>query len=177
MKVSCLQENLAEGLATVGRVVPAKSTLPVLSNVLLAAETDQLRLAATNLELAISTSIPARVHEEGTITLPARLLADYVGLLDKGAQVELALNRKANRMHLSCGRYEANIAGLDAEDFPAIPSVSGGASFSLPAAVLKDAVEQVVFAAAQDDSRPVLAGVLFRLQGDKLVMAAADGFR
>ena len=177
MKLSCLQENLAEGLATVGRVVPSKSTLPVLSNVLLATEPGQLRLAATNLEMAISTRVAARVVDEGTITLPARLLADYVGLLDKGSQVDLALNAKSRRMHLSCGRYEANVAGLDAEDFPAIPSVSGGAVFSLPAPLLKEAIEQVVFAAAQDETRPVLAGVYFRLQGNRLTLAAADGFR
>src|SRR5438477_6993387 len=177
MKLSCLQENLADGLATVGRVVPAKSTLPALSNVLLAAEKGSLRLAATNLEMAISTRVAAKVDDEGTVTLPARLLADYVGLLDKGSQIDLALNRKNLKMHLSCGRYEANVAGLDADDFPAIPTVSGGASVTLPAAALCEAIEQVVFAAAQDDSRPVLAGTLFRLQGGHLTLAAADGFR
>ncbi len=177
MKVSCLQENLAEGLAAVGRVVPAKSTLPVLSNVLLIAESGQLRLSATNLEMAVSTRVAARILEEGTITLPARLLSEYVGLLDKGSQVDMALNQKNRKVHLSCGRYEANIAGLDAEDFPAIPTVSGGAAFSLPGSLLKEVIEQVAFAAAQDDTRPVLAGVLFRLQGNRLTLAAADGFR
>src|SRR5437899_7598184 len=89
MNLTCLQENLAEGLATVGRVVPTKSTLPALSNVLLAAEKGSLRLAATNLEMAISTRVAAKVTEEGTVTLPSRLLADYVGLLDKGSQIDL----------------------------------------------------------------------------------------
>ena len=177
MKLECLQENLAEGLAVVGRVVPTKSTLPVLSNVLLAARDGELQLAATNLELAVAHRVPASVSREGEITLPARLLSDYVALLDHGQKVALELNEKTHKVHLACGRYEANIAGIDAEDFPAIPSVSGGTTFSMPAAALKEAIDQVVFAAAPDDTRPVLAGVLMRLAAGSLTLAAADGFR
>jgi DNA polymerase-3 subunit beta len=177
MKLECLQENLAEGLAVVGRVVPTKSTLPVLSNVLVAAREAELQLAATNLELAVAHRVPASVSHPGEITLPARLLADYVALLDHGQKVALDLNEKTHKVHLACGRYEANIAGIDAEDFPPIPSVSGGASFRLSAAALKEAINQVVFAAAPDDTRPVLAGVLMRLGAGSLTLAAADGFR
>jgi DNA polymerase-3 subunit beta len=121
--------------------------------------------------------VPAGILKDGAITLPARLLADYVALLDHGQNVTLELNPKTHKVHLACGRYEANIAGIDAEDFPPIPAVSGGASFSLPAATLKEAINQVVFAAAPDDTRPVLAGVLVRLGGGSLTLAAADGFR
>lgn len=177
MKLECLQENLAEGLAVVGRVVPTKSTLPVLSNVLLAARDGELQLAATNLELAVAHRVPASVDREGEITLPARLLSDYVALLDHGQKVALELNSKTHKVHLACGRYEANVAGIDAEDFPDIPSVSGGSTFSMPAAGLKEAISQVVFAAAPDDSRPVLAGVLMRVGAGSLTLAAADGFR
>jgi DNA polymerase III subunit beta len=177
MKLECLQENLAEGLAVVGRVVPTKSTLPVLSNVLLATREGELRLAATNLELAVAHRVPASVGRAGEITLPARLLADYVALLDHGQKVALDLNEKTHKVHLACGRYEANIAGIDAGDFPPIPSVSGGATFNMPAAGLKEAINQVVFAAAPDDTRPVLAGVLLRLGAGSLTLAAADGFR
>ena len=177
MKLECLQENLAEGLAVVGRVVPTKSTLPVLSNVLVAAREAELQLAATNLELAVAHRVPASVSHPGEITLPARLLADYVALLDHGQKVALDLNEKSHKVHLACGRYEANIAGIDAEDFPPIPSVSGGASFQIAAAALKEAINQVVFAAAPDDTRPVLAGVLMRLGSGSLTLAAADGFR
>jgi DNA polymerase III subunit beta len=177
MKLECLQENLAEGLAVVGRVVPTKSTLPVLSNVLLAAREGELQLAATNLELAVAHRVPSSVGQSGEITLPARLLADYVALLDHGQKVALDLNEKTHKVHLACGRYEANIAGIDAEDFPPIPSVSGGASFRLSASTLKEAINQVVFAAAPDDTRPVLAGVLMRLGSGSLTLAAADGFR
>jgi DNA polymerase-3 subunit beta len=118
------------------------------------------------------------VAQDGQITLPARLLADYVALLDHGGKVALDLNPKTHKVHLACGRYEANIAGIDAEDFPPIPAVDeGGARFSMVAGALKEAISQVVFAAAPDDSRPVLAGVLMRLSGGQLTLAAADGFR
>jgi DNA polymerase-3 subunit beta len=175
MKLTCLPEKLNEGLAAVGRVVAARSTLPVLGNVLLATEGGQLKLAATNLELTIVCWVGAKVEEEGSITLPARLLQDYVGLLTAGEQLQVAL--QGTRAHLSCGRFDANISGIDAEEFPAIPSVGGGTSFKLTAPRLKEAIQQVVFAAAPDDSRPVLAGVLMQVAGGKLTMAAADGFR
>ena len=175
MKLTCLPEKLAEGLATVGRVVSTRSTLPVLSNVLLQTDEGQLKLSATNLELAVSCWVGARVESEGAITLPSRLLIDYVALL--GAGEPLSLELKGKKAHLTCGRFEANISGIDADDFPPIPTVSGGASLPMRASVLKEAIEQVVFAAAQDDSRPVLAGVLMTVKEGKLTLAAADGFR
>jgi DNA polymerase-3 subunit beta len=177
MKLECLQENLAEGLGVVGRVVPTKSTLPVLSNVLLSTRDGELQLTANNLELSVAHRVSAAIGREGEITLPARLLSDYVALLDHGQKVELELNQKTHKVHLACGRYEANIAGIDAEDFPPVPSVSGGQSFSIPAATLKEAINGVVFAAAPDDTRPVLAGALLKMGGGSLTLAAADGFR
>src|SRR5919198_1718230 len=177
MKLECMQENLAEGLTVVGRVVPAKSTLPVLSNVLLSTHDTELQLTANNLDLSVAHRVSATIGRQGAITLPARLLADYVTLLDHGQKVELDLNSKTHKVHLACGRYEANIAGIDAEDFPPIPTVSGGATLTMAASVLKEAISQVVFAAAPDDTRPVLAGVLVRMAAGSLTLAAADGFR
>ncbi len=177
MKLECLQQNLAEGLAVVGRVVPTKSTLPVLSNVLLSVQNGELLLAATDLEKGVAHRVPATVEREGQITLPSRLLSDYVALLDHGQTIALELNERTHKVHLKCGRYEANVAGIDAEDFPPLPTVSGGASLEMAAATLKQAIGEVVFAAAPDDTRPVLAGVLMRVAGDQLTLAAADGFR
>lgn len=180
MKLSCAQEALADALGTVGRVVPGKTTLPVLSNVLLEADaTGALRLSATNLELTVSRRIRGIVQSEGRTTVPARLLADYVALLDRGKQVSVQLNPSGSKLHLACERFEANIATLPAEDFPPPPtvSVSGASQFEIDGAALKTAIEQVVFAAAADDNRPVLAGVLVGLDGGQLQLAAADGFR
>src|SRR5579859_4299408 len=153
MKLECKQEDLAEGLAVVGRVVPSKSTLPILSNVLLSTRDGELQLTANNLELSVAHRVPAAIAREGEITLPSRLLSDYVALLDHGQKVELDLNPKTHKVHLACGRYEANVAGIDAEDFPPIPAVSGGESFSIPAGLLQQAISEVVFAAAADGFR------------------------
>jgi DNA polymerase-3 subunit beta len=173
-----LQENLAEGLSVVGRVVPTKSTLPVLSNVLLSTRDGELQLTANNLELSVAHRVPTMgIADEGEITLPSRLLADYVALLDHGQKVALELNPKTHKVHLACGRYEANIAGIDAEDFPPVPQVSGGPSFTIPSPMLKETIGGVVFAAAPDDTRPVLAGALLKMGGAELTLAAADGFR
>jgi DNA polymerase-3 subunit beta len=178
MKLECLQENLAEGLSVVGRVVPTKSTLPVLSNVLLSTRDGELQLTANNLELSVAHRVPTMgIADEGEITLPARLLSDYVALLDHGQKVELELNPKTHKVHLVCGRYEANIAGIDAEDFPPVPQVSGGPSFTIPSPTFKETIGGVVFAAAPDDTRPVLAGALLKMGGSVLTLAAADGFR
>jgi DNA polymerase-3 subunit beta len=176
VKLSCLKSNLLEGLNVVGRVVPSKTTLPVLSNLLLATERGQLKLAATNLELAVSYWVGAHVEDEGAVTLPARLLADFVSSLPDD-RIDMALTARGHTMHLTCGRFAANVKGIDAEDFPRIPAVADATTYSLPATLLRECIQSVVFAAAPDDSRPVLAGVLFTLQDDKLTLAAADGFR
>ena len=176
MKLSCLKSNLLEGLNVVGRVVPSKSTLPVLGNLLLATDHSQLKLAATNLELAVTYWVGAHVDDEGAVTLPARLLTDFVSSLPDD-RIDMALTARGHTMHLTCGRFSANIKGIDAEEFPRIPSVAGATTYALPTALLRECIQSVVFAAAPDDSRPVLAGVLFTLKDGQLTLAAADGFR
>lgn len=176
MKLSCLQENLDRGLNIVSRAVPAKSTLPALSNVLLSSDQGRLKLAATNLEVAISCWIGAKIEEEGSITVPATLLAEFVRSLPND-KIDLSLNSRTRTVNLRCARFEANIKGLDAEEFPSLPSIGEGMRISLDAKLLHDAIAQVVFAAASDDSRPVLTGVLVTLSGDKMTLVAADGFR
>jgi len=178
VKLQCAQEALAGALATVGRVVPGKSTLPVLTNLLLEADpADGLRLIATNLDLTVSHRVRASVSTAGRTTVPARLLADYVALLDRGKQVSLSLTSSGHKLHLACDRYEANISTLPADDFPTTPTVNSTIRIEVDGAVFRTAIEQVVFAAAPDDTRPVLAGALLRLDTGLLTLAAADGFR
>lgn len=176
MKLVCAQRALAEGLAVVERAVPSKSPLPVLSNILLVTDEGRLKLVANNLEMAISAWVAAEVAEEGAVTLPARLLSDFVSTL-VGGDVQMALKPGTKTMQLKCNRYEANINGIDAEDFPAVPSVGDGPRSRVPAKTLRSAINQVAFAAATDETRPVLSGVLVTIDGDQLTMAAADGFR
>jgi len=176
MKVSCLQENLAKGLAIVGRAVATKSTLPVLANILLATDQGRLKLAATNLELGITCWIGAKVEEEGATTVPARLLGEFVNSLPND-KIDLALTVRTQTLHLACQRYAANIKGIDAEEFPLIPTVADTPTVALEPDLLREMISQVAFAAAADDSRPVLAGVLMSFRDNSLTLAAADGFR
>lgn len=179
MQASCLQENLSRGLAIVGRAVAARPILPVLSHILLSTDQSQIKLAGTNLELFIVCWIGAKVEEEGATTVPARLLSDLVGSLP---QERIDLGLVDQTLHLHCTRNDADIRGIDAQEFPLIPSVEesseGGApEISLDPDLLKQMIAQVVFAAATDESRPILTGVLARFEQDTLILAAADGFR
>jgi DNA polymerase-3 subunit beta len=177
VKISCLQENLAKGLSIVGRAVASRSTLPVLSNVMLATDSGRLKLSATNLELGINCWVGAKVTEEGATTVPARLLTDFVNSLPP-EQIDLELAVRTQTLNARCARFEANIKGIDAQEFPIIPTADDGEhAIRLEPEALRQIIEQVVFAAATDESRPILTGVLARFEGDRLTMAAADGFR
>src|SRR5512136_1262257 len=174
MRLSCLQENLSKCLGIVGRAVATRTTLPVTNNVLLATEDSRLRLSATNLEIAISCWLGSMVEEEGAITVPARLLSEFVNSLPS-EKIDLALGD--HTLELKCARFEARISGIDAEDFPPIPKISGGMTYQIEPDALRLAINQVVFATASEDTRPVLTGVCAEFEEDTLTLAAADGFR
>ena len=184
MKLSCLQENLARGLSTVGRAVASRSTLPITQNVLLKTEQGMLMLSATNLDLAITTWIGAMIEEEGAITVPHRLIADLVSALPSD-RVDLDLRGPdddddapgGSVLHLKCGRSMTHINGAAAADFPPVPRVDTGLSANIEPSVLRRAIGMVAFSAASDESRPVLTGVQVKLHETSLEMAAADGFR
>jgi len=176
MKLSCLQENLNKGLNTVGRAVAARSTLPITQNILLSAEQSRLKLAATNLEMATTCWVGAKVEEEGTITVPARLLIDFVNSLPNDL-IEVNLPAASRVVELKCGHYQARIHGVDAADFPPIPQVVDGTAVTIEAAGLSTGIAHVAFAAATEESRPVLTGINTEFDGDQLNLVAADGFR
>lgn len=179
MKISCLQENLARGLSIVGRAVATRSTLPVLANILLESDEGRLRLAATNLEVGVNCWIGARVEVEGSTTVPARLLTEFVNSLPSG-HIDMELSERTQTLNLKCARYEANIKGIDASEFPDVPTaenIGGQNNLYLEADAFRQMIEQVVFAAATDESRPILTGVLAKFHQGGLTLAAADGFR
>jgi len=176
MKLSCLQENLNRGLSMVSRAVAARTTLPITNNVLLTVDQSRLKLVATNLEMAISCWIGAKVEEEGAITVPARLLTEFVSSLPSD-KVDISLSPRTKTLGLKCARFEARISGVDAKDFPPIPGVEDGITTRVEVDALRQGISQVVFAAASEDSRPVLTGVDAKFEGDLLTLAAADGFR
>jgi DNA polymerase-3 subunit beta len=176
MKVSCMQENLAKGLSIVSRAVAARSTLPVLSNILLSTDQARLKLSATNLEVGINCWIGAKVEQEGATTVPARLLAEFVNSLPQ-ERVDLELITRTQTLNLKCGRFEANIKGIDAQEFPLILIPEENDRVHIKPDLLRQMIDQVAFAAATDESRPVLTGVLADLASDRLTFAAADGYR
>ncbi len=176
MKLSCLQENLNRGLNAVGRAVAARSTLPITQNILLSAEQSRLKLAATNLEMATTCWVGAKVKKEGSITVPARLLIDFVNSLPNDL-VEINLPAASRILELKCGRFQAHINGIDAADFPPIPQISDGVTTTIEAASLREGIAHVAFAAATEESRPVLTGINAEFDGDQLNLVAADGFR
>ncbi len=182
MKVSCQQEQLGKGLSVVGRAVSTKTTLPVLNNILIATDTTEdggrLRLAATNLEISITVWIPAQILEEGEITVPARLLTDFVSNLGSENSVVLALDEQTLKLNIRSGRSEANVSGIAAEDFPSLPNITNPANYTvIESSVLKETVGMVAFAASTDETRPVLTGLFANFSEDKVTMAAADSFR
>ena len=176
MRLSCLQENLTRGLSVVGRAVATRTTLPITQNVLLSTDQSRLKLAATNLEIAISTWIGAQIEEEGSITIPARLLTEFVNSLPP-ERIDIKSVAQPKGLELDCARFEAHINGTDAEDFPPIPAVESGVVVKVEPQALKEAISHVAFAAATEDSRPVLTGIKVEITGDDFTFAAADGFR
>jgi DNA polymerase-3 subunit beta len=177
LDVSSPQDLLQRTLAQVSRAVATKTTYPVLSNVLIDADGDKLKLAATNQEIGITSVIPAQVVEPGRVTVDARLLSEFVNTLPP-EPVRLSMEPGRLTLRVKGVGADAEINGIDAEEFPVLPQVDAGAyTAKVDPQVLREMISQVEFAAASDDSRPVLAGVLVRLEDDRITMAAADGFR
>ena len=176
MKITCLQENLSRGLAVVGRAVANRATLPVIHNVLLNVDQSMLKLSATNLEIAMTTWVGAKIDEEGSITVPARLLSEFVNSLPNDP-INLQLDEGSGLLEISSGSSKAHINITDASEFPPIPTVDDGVAAEVDPFVLRSAITRVAFAAATEESRPVLTGVELKLDENKFTMAAADGFR
>jgi DNA polymerase-3 subunit beta len=176
MKVSVSQQQLAHGLSMVSRAVSPRSTLPVLGNVLLATDEGRLRLAATNLELGISCWIGAQVGEEGSITVPARLLSDLVNTLPSD-NVQLSVNMSTFTLKVRCGSSNTDIKGIDAQEFPPMPASDPKDGIHLKVSDFKDMIQQVAFAASSDEARPVLQGVQTSVSATSIALAATDGFR
>ncbi len=178
MKITCKRQDLGKGLATVSHAVSTRSTLPVLANLHLATEDNAVVLSATNLEIAITCRVPARIESEGATTVPAKLLNDFVGALDAG-EVEMGpLPGGLQGVRVRAGTSEANIRGMDPSEFPAIQKVEGGAEpIVVDAGELRAMIAQTTFAAAVDDARPIFTAVLTRVHDGKMTFASADTFR
>jgi DNA polymerase-3 subunit beta len=177
VKITCKQQDLSRGLSIVSHAVSSRSTLPILANILLATDNGRLKLYATNLEIGINCWIDAQIQEEGSTTVPAKLLSDLVNTLPQ-APIDLIVSDESHTLNVKSLRTSANIKGMDPSEFPLSPTTEGSEQpVELDASLLKEMISQVAFAAADDDSRPVLTGVLVQVQNEKLTFAAADAFR
>ncbi|MFZ3071293.1 MAG: DNA polymerase III subunit beta [Anaerolineaceae bacterium] len=176
MKAIVQQQQLAHGVGIVARAVTSRSTLPVLSNILIKTDSGRLKLSATNLELGISTWIGAKIQEEGGLTVPSRTFADMVGNLPND-DVSLTVDQRTQTLNVRCGTLNTDIKGISAEEFPPMPAPDMATSIPLNVANFKDMIQQVVFAASTEDTRPNLTGVHLTFEGDHLVLAATDGYR
>ncbi len=176
MKLSVMQENLARGLSVVSRAVSSRSTLPVLANVLLRTEDAGLKLTATNLEIGVTYWVPGKIETDGATTVPARLLTDLVGSLPGSEKVDLEL-QGPDTLHIRCGRFATHVKGIDADEFPTIQTAGERPTTRISQKLLKRALDETVFAAASDEARPILTGVLARFEGGRLTLAAADNYR
>jgi len=175
MKIKCSKKVLARALNIASKAVSPNNTLPVLNNILIKAEGKKVFFSATNLEIAINTIIEADVLNEGSITIPSKILTSYIGLLKEGdieLKSELGMSLSIKSTH-----SETKIKGIAPDEFPMIPKVEDAISFKIPSKNFKEAVEQVAFAASSNTARPVLTGVLFRVKKDELTMVATDSYR
>ncbi|PID30402.1 DNA polymerase III subunit beta [Candidatus Saccharibacteria bacterium] len=176
MKLTITQENLSRALSAVGRVASAKAGLPVLGNILLRTESSRLLVAATNLEIASTSFVGVKVDTPGEITIPARLLQEYVANLPK-APVELELS--GSELTIKCQGFSSTMRGIDAKEFPELPTIDEAKAvhYQLQIGEFKQAIAQTLFACSKDATRPVLTGVYWHSFEGKLYLAATDGYR
>ena len=175
MKFTITREKLHEGLGAVAASIPSKTTLPVLSNILVEATKDGLRLSGTDLDIAVSTIIPAQVDQEGATTLPARKLVEIVRELPSAAIRFTASGEQ--RVQIECGRSRFKLLGLSRDEFPAFPAVKFEGAWKVAANDLQKLIGHVAFAASTEESRPILNGVLWELRSDRMRMVATNGHR
>jgi DNA polymerase-3 subunit beta len=174
MKLQVTQENLNKALSSVARVASARGTLAILANVLVRTSNNRLSLSATNLDIAITHYIGAKVSEEGSITVPAKLMQDFVNSLPDGV---INIELEETKLHVSTNQYNSVVNGIIADDFPVMPAMTDGTEWKVETAVFKRALQQIVFTASNDETRPVLTGVLIQTTDGQLAMAATDSYR
>ncbi|MFY9484483.1 MAG: DNA polymerase III subunit beta [Patescibacteria group bacterium] len=174
MKLSCTQANLLKGVATVSRITSPRPTLPVLANIYCGTEKGRLKLSATDLEIGVTTWIGAKIEEEGKITVPARMFYELVSN-NSDETIDLALENTT--VTIKSKHFDAHLKGIDASEFPLIPEVKKEVTLTIPALKFKEAIDEVVFAAATDETRPVLTGILIKADAKEMRFVATDSFR
>ncbi len=174
MNISCKTENLKKGLTLVSHIVGKNQNLPILNNVLLVCDEGMLTLATTNLEVGIQTQVRGKVSASGSITIPAKLLNDYVSNISAET---VTLTAQDMKLTIAATGSKTTIKGIDAAEFPLLPNIEAVQSFELTIPVLRQALKQTVFAASRDTARPELSNVLAQVRDNAVTLAATDSYR
>ena len=176
MELSVLQENFTQALNAIGRVAGGRTQLPILNNILLRTDGNRLLVAAMNMEIASTQYVGAKIGTPGSITIPARLITDFVASLPKGT---IDLRAKGTQLHVTSGKYSSVINGIDADDFPELPVIEEDVAirYSIKADDFKQAVSQTIVTTSNDATRPVLTGVYWHSHEGSLYLAGTDGYR
>lgn len=176
MELTVTQENLARALGGVGRVASSKAGLPILSNILLRTDGTRLLVAATNLEIASVYHIGSKIANPGAITVPARLINEFISSLPSGT---VDLKVADNKLSITAGRYSSVINGIVADEFPELPTIEEDTSllYRISVSDFKQAVSQTIVTASSDSTRPVLTGVYWHIIDGSIYLAATDGYR
>jgi len=174
MKISVSLRRFKKGLGAVEKIIASKSTLPVLNNVLIKIEDNQVVLSATDLEIGINYYLGGKVESPGSITVPGKVLSNFINNLNEET---INLEVKDNILTTKTERSEATLNGISADEFPAIPKVEGKEILEISGQILKTALSQVGFSASFDESRPILTGVYFIVSDNELRLVATDSYR
>lgn len=177
MKIKVTQSKLSKALNNVSRIAIGKVTLPILNNVLIRVDNKKVSLVTTNLDMAIMDFLPVSSSEDGVVTVPAKLLAEFVSNLPKGETIEIT--SKNTKVEIKAGKYSSIINGTAADDFPELPEIEEKKAvvYKIGVDEFKDSVGKVIIASSNDLTRPALTGVYFNTYDDKLAIAATDGYR
>ena len=175
MRFTISREKLQEGLAAVTAAVPAKTTLPVLSNLLVETTERGIRLSATDLDIAVSTEVSADVETPGSITIPAKKLSEIARELPP-SPVKVSASGE-QRVTIECGRSRFKLLGLPRDEFPSFPTVRFNESWRVKSGELQKLISHVAFAVSTEESRPILNGVLWELREDRMRMVPTNGHR
>ena len=174
MKVTCVQENLNKALIHSSRIISVRSSLPILDNILISTDQGRLKVSATDLELGINYWIGAKIEKDGAIAVPSRLITEFISNIKED---KINISVEDSNVLIEGEKYNATIKGVNAEDFPSIPDISEEYTFTVSSKDLMNAINQVAFAAAADNTRPILAGIFFKIEKDILKIVATDSYR
>jgi len=174
MRLTCTQKDLFNALSITNKAVDVNNTLPVLNNVLLKAEGKKLYFTATNLEIAITYWIETDIKNEGEVTIPSKLLTNYISYLKDD---KIDFSAEEGDVVIKTADSTTKIKGIPATEFPPIPTVEKEGGITIKSKELKEAIRQTVFSAAFNTTRPILSGVFFTVVKDKLKMVATDSYR